>query len=201
MTTTAPEQFAHQRPIPQENLIPDLNFVNAFTKDKIVSAIIRERAPWAQMQVNALGEKVWDPHVLQIADDAQRYLPELQQLDRIGNEVYRVKFHPAYHELMSLAFGSGVHSLAWTSQEEGSHTARAALSYLWNQVDGSTSCPTGMAYASIPILRSQPEIAHWADKVAAADYDSADVPIEQKRAAHIGYFMTEKHGAPTSEPT
>lgn len=132
--------------------------------------------------------------MLQVADDAQRYLPELQQLDRLGNEVYRVKFHPAYHELMSLAFGAGVHSLAWTANEEGAHTARAALSYLWNQVDGSTACPTGMAYAAIPILRSQPELELWADKIAATEYDSADAPVEQKRSAHIGYFMTEKHG-------
>lgn len=87
--TNEPDQFARQRPIPQQNLIPDLNFVNAFTADKAISALIDERAPWARDQVSALGEKVWDPHVLQVADDAQRYLPELQQLDRLGHEVYR----------------------------------------------------------------------------------------------------------------
>jgi putative acyl-CoA dehydrogenase len=137
---------------------------------------------------------VWDPHILKAAHDAQRYTPQLRTLDRIGNEAFDVEFHPAYHELMTLGFGSGVHSLAWTTDQPGAHSARAVLSYLWNQIDGSTACPIGMAYASIPVLRSQPELTPWATAIAAEGYDPADVPIERKSAGTIGYFMTEKHG-------
>ena len=185
--------FSRQRPIP-ENLVPDLNDVNAFTADTLASGIVAAYAPWSRERAATLGSAVWQPQTLKAARDAQRYVPELRTLDRLGNEIYDVEFHPAYHELMSLAFGSGVHALAWTAEEPGAHTARAVLSYLWNQVDGSTACPTGMAYASIPILRSQPELAPWAERVAAHDYDPAYAPIETKRAATIGYFMTEKHG-------
>lgn len=185
--------FARPRPIP-DNLIADLNDVNAFELDKVASDVLDTYAPWARERAAALGTKVWDPRVLKAAHDAQRHTPELRTLDRLGNDVFDVDFHPAYHELMSLAFGSGVHSLAWTAREPGAHTARAVLSYLWNQVDGSTACPTGMAYASIPVLRGQPEFAPWAERVAAQAYDPADVPIERKSAATIGYFMTEKHG-------
>ena len=185
--------FAQPREIP-DNLVPDLNGVNAFDKDKIASYVINRHAPWAWDRASTLGSKVWDPQVLKWADDAQRHPPELRTLDRIGNEVYDVDFHPAYHELMSLGFGSGVHSLAWTSAQAGAHSARGVLSYLWNQIDGSTACPTGMAYASIPILRSQPELAPFANAIAAEGYDSRDIPVEQKTAGTIGYFMTEKHG-------
>jgi putative acyl-CoA dehydrogenase len=185
--------FSLPRPVP-DNLVPDLNDVNAFTTDEVASRIIEAYAPWARERASALGAQVWDPRVLKAARDAQRHVPELHTLDRIGNEIHDVEFHPAYHELMALAFGSGVHALAWTSDEPGAHAARGVLSYLWNQVDGSTSCPTGMAYASIPILRSQPELAPWAERVAAHDYDPAYAPIGTKRAATIGYFMTEKHG-------
>ena len=188
------DDFDAQRPIPRTNLVPDLNDVNAFGADKVASAVIAERAAWATDRASTLGARVWDPTVLKAADDAQRHLPVLKTLDRIGDEVYQVEFHPSYHALMSLAFGSGVHSLAWTADQPGAHSARAVLSYLWNQIDGSTACPTGMAYAAIPILRSQPELAEYAEKVAAEHYDPADVPIAQKSAAVVGYFMTEKHG-------
>ncbi|MCZ2860672.1 acyl-CoA dehydrogenase family protein [Blastococcus sp. VKM Ac-2987] len=185
--------FTRQRPVP-DNLVPDLGDVNAFDRDKVAAGVIDRHAPWARGRASELGAKVWDPRVLKHARDAQRFTPELRTLDRIGNEVHDVDFHPSYHELMGLAFGSGVHSLAWTTAEPGAHSARAVLSYLWNQIDGSTACPTGMAYASIPVLRSQPELAPFAERIAAEAYDPADVPIEQKRAGTIGYFMTEKHG-------
>jgi putative acyl-CoA dehydrogenase len=185
--------FTRQRPIP-DNLVPDLNDVNAFTRDKVASSIVDRHVPWAREHVTALGAKVWDPQVLKHARDAQRHLPELRTLDRLGNEIYDVDFHPSYHEMMSLGFGSGVHSLAWTATEPGSHSARAVLSYLWNQIDGSTACPLGMAYACIPILRSRPELAPFAVKIVEQAYDPRDLPIEQKRAGTIAYFMTEKHG-------
>ncbi|WP_433297043.1 acyl-CoA dehydrogenase family protein [Pseudonocardia sp. CA-142604] len=192
-TAADPADFSRQRPIP-DNLVPDLNDVNAFTHDKLASELVRQYAPWAWARAEKLGSRVWDPRVLKAARDAQRYVPELRTLDRLGNEVYDVDFHPAYHELMSLGFGSGVHSLAWTADQPGAHSARAVLSYLWNQIDGSTACPIGMAYASIPVLRSRPELAPWAEAIATEGYDPADVPIEQKSAGTIGYFMTEKHG-------
>ncbi len=191
MTTT--EDFTRPGPIP-DNLVEDLTGVNAFTGDAVAAQVVATAAPWARERAVALGDRVWDPRVLETARSAQRHTPELRPLDRLGHEVFDVEFHPSYHELMALAFGSGVHSLAWTADAPGAHSARAVLSYLWNQVDGSTACPTGMAYASIPILRSQPELAPWADKVVVEGYDPADVPVTAKSAATIGYFMTEKHG-------
>ena len=193
-TGVLPDDFTRQRPVP-ENLVPDLGGVNAFDRDRIATAVIDRHAPWARERVSVLGSRVWDPTVLKWAHDAQRHIPELRTLDRLGNEVHDVDFHPAYHQLMDLCFGSGVHSLAWTADQPGAHSARAVLSYLWNQVDGSTACPMGMAYASIPVLRSQPEFASYAAALAAEAYDPADVPIgEKKTSGTIGYFMTEKQG-------
>lgn len=177
-----------------DNLVPDLNGVNAFTRDKIAAGTVERHAPWAWERAAELGARVWDPGVLKAARDAQRFTPELRTLDRLGHEVYDVEFHPAYHELMSLGFGSGVHSLAWTADRPGAHSARAVLSYLWNQIDGSTACPIGMAYASIPVLRGQPELAPFAAAISAEGYDPSDVPVDRKSSGTIGYFMTEKQG-------
>ncbi|GLZ49178.1 acyl-CoA dehydrogenase [Actinomycetospora sp. NBRC 106375] len=198
MTLTSPSgdtrsDFSRMRPVP-DNLVGDLNHVNAFTGDRLAAGVVDADAPWARERATGLGARVWDPTILKAARDANRVLPELRRLDRLGHEVHDVDFHPAYHQLMALGFGSGVHSLAWTADQPGAHTARAVLTYLWNQIDGSTACPIGMAYAAVPILRSQPELAPWAEKVVVEGYDPADVPIVGKSAGTIGYFMTEKQG-------
>ncbi|MGY1712773.1 acyl-CoA dehydrogenase family protein [Geodermatophilus sp. SYSU D00758] len=187
------DDFTRQGPVP-DNLVPDLDGVNAFDTDQVAADVIARHAPWARERASALGSRVWDPAILKAARDAQRHVPELRTLDRLGNEVHDVDFHPSYHQLMSLGFGSGVHSLAWTASEPGAHSARAVLSYLWNQIDGSTACPLGMAYAAIPVLRSQPAFAPFAEAIAAEAYDPSDVPIHRKSSGTIGYFMTEKHG-------
>lgn len=191
MTAT---DFSRPAPVPEENLVRDLAGIDAFAADAVASGVVDRYAPWARERASALGAEVWDPHTLKLAHDAQRHVPELRTHDRLGHEIHDVEFHPAYHELMALAFGSGVHALAWTDDRPGAHTARAALSYLWNQIDGSTACPTGMAYASIPVLRSQPELAPWAERVAVHGYDPSFAPIGRKSAATMAYFMTEKHG-------
>ena len=94
-----------------------------------------------------------------------------------------VDFHPAYHQLMAMGFGHGVHALSWTANKPGSHLARAVQSYLWNQIDGATACPTGMSYAAIPTLRKTPQLAVFADRVSQHGYDPAYAPVETKTAA------------------
>lgn len=203
MTTTPPqappatvisEAPLAPRPMPAGNLVPDLNDVDAFTLDKIAAAAIAEHAPWSRSNAEVLGGLVWAPGTLQAAHDAHRHLPELRTLDRLGNRIDAVDYHPAWHELMSLGFGHGVHALAWTAGQPGSHLARAVLSYLWNQVDGATACPTGMAYAALPMLRETPQLAGYAERVAVHGYDPVWAPIESKSAATVAYAMTEKQG-------
>ena len=176
------------------NLVEDLTGVDAFTGDRIAAAVVAEHAPWSAGRIGALGAAVWAPETLAAARDAHRHVPELRTHDRLGRRVDVVDFHPAWHELMGLAFGHGVHGLAWTADEPGAHLARAVLSYLWNQVDGATACPTGMAYAAIPMLRATPELADYAERAARHDYDPAYAPVATKRAATVGYAMTEKQG-------
>ena len=45
---------------------------------------------------------------------------------------------------MALAFQSEVHSLAWWTREPKGHLARAALSYLWNQIENGVGAVTSL---------------------------------------------------------
>ncbi len=95
---------------------------------------------------------------------------------------------------MGRAIGAGVHSLAW-KRASGGFSARAALFYLWNQLEQGTACPMTMTFASIPVFGHAPELAaEWRERVLADAYDPRPLPIASKRGATIGMAMTEKQG-------
>src|SRR5262249_32818198 len=106
-----------------------------------------------------------------------------------------VEYHPAYHELMALAFGSGLHSLAWTESRDGAWVARAALNYLWNQGENGVACPVTMTFASVRVLRYNPGWAVEGEpKLLVRDYDPRPLPLAAERAVTIGMAMTERQG-------
>jgi putative acyl-CoA dehydrogenase len=178
-----------------ENQPPPLVDVNAWDLDPILRATVaREGADWVEPHARALGELAASERVKTLAWQANRYGPELRSHDRFGHRIDAVEYHPAYHELMQLAFGSGVHSLAWTAPANG-FVARAALFYLWNQAENGVACPVTMTFAAVQVLRSEPSLAaEWAPKLLAAQYDPRPLPVAQKRAATVGMAMTEKQG-------
>ena len=161
--------------------------VNVFGCDRILNeAVMREGAGWVTERASALGAAAGKAEWQEHAYLANRHEPVLKSHDRFGHRIDAVEFHPSYHALMGLAFGSGVHSLAWTANRPGAHAARAALSYLWNQIENGVGCPTGMAYSSIPSLRRVTAIRdHWEDKVLAEGYDARPIPV----AAHLSFGL------------
>ncbi|KAB2911171.1 MAG: acyl-CoA dehydrogenase [Hyphomicrobiaceae bacterium] len=166
---------------------------NAFSDDKLLVAIADRYAPWAKEKAARLGTYAGDEATQELARLANKHTPELRTHDRFGNRLDWVDLHPAWHELMALAFGHEVHSLAWTAGQPGAHVARGLLSYVWNQIEHGVGCPTGMTYAAFPGL-AQPEFATWREKVLSTRYDKRPLPYRQKTGATIGYAMTEKQG-------
>ena len=130
-----------------------------------------------------------------LADQANRHLPQLRTHDRYGERIDAVDYHPAYHELMTLAFGAGLHSLAWKAKRDGAFVARAALNYLWNQAENGTACPVTMAFAAVQVMRNDAQLAaEWEPKLLADAYDPRPLHLSQKRAVTVGMAMTEKQG-------
>ena len=178
------------------NQPPLLVGYNAWEQDGILRAAVeREGGGWIGERAHQLGELVGGERMQLLADQANRHLPQLRTHDRYGERIDAVDYHPAYHELMALAFGAGLHSLAWKARREGAFVARAALNYLWNQAENGTSCPVTMTFAAVQVMRNDAEIAaEWEPKLLADAYDPRPVHLSQKRAATVGMAMTEKQG-------
>jgi putative acyl-CoA dehydrogenase len=179
-----------------ENQPPPLVGFDAWSADRILrDAVEREGGGWIAPRAKEMGELVGSERMQTLAAQANRNAPELRTHDRFGNRIDSVEYHPAYHELMALAFGAGLHSLAWTENRQGAWVARAALNYLWNQGENGVACPVTMTFASVRVLRNEPDLAaEWEPKVLARDYDPRPLPMAQKRAVTVGMAMTERQG-------
>ncbi|OWY59859.1 hypothetical protein B7486_72305, partial [cyanobacterium TDX16] len=79
---------------------------NAFTDDRLLVEIAgREGIGWATQQLSETGATVASARVAELAREANRHTPELRSHDRFGHRIDEIAFHPAWHELMSLAIG------------------------------------------------------------------------------------------------
>ena len=153
---------------------------NAFDDDVVLKAAIEREAPWAISRCSDLGILAGDEYVQELARLANRHIPELQTHDRFGNRIDWVDLHPAWHELMGLAWQHEVPNLSWRSNEKHSHYARAVLSYLWNQVEQGTGCPTGMAYASHAGLSTEPALKIWLEKSLGTVYENSREEVAKR---------------------
>jgi putative acyl-CoA dehydrogenase len=169
---------------------------DAFSADPMLVSILETfEVGWAKPHAEAVGKRVGSAAVQEMARLANRHPPELRTHDRWGRRIDQVEFHPAWHELMSLAMRDEFHSLCWTKPRKGAQVARAMVSYLWNQAENGVCCPLGMTYSAIPILQRDP--ARWADfgnLITSTEYDARPLPAAQKRGGTVGMAMTEKQG-------
>ena len=155
----------------------------------------REGADWATPSLEAFGARAGSAEYLEQGVLANKNPPELDTHDRYGRRIDLVRFHPSYHALMKASIEEGLHSSPWSDPREGAHVARAARSYMQTQVEAGHGCPITMTFASVPCLRTQPDLAEqWLPKIEARVYDPRNVPAGEKAGVTIGMAMTEKQG-------
>ncbi len=178
------------------NQPPALADYDAYGCDPVLQSIVNTfGGSWAEQRLQEAGRTVGSGHVQELARQANRNLPELRTHDRFGNRVDRIEFHPAWHELMTLAIGQQTHALCWTDPRPGAQVARAGLSFLWNQGENGICCPIGMTYSAVPILRRDQAIwEEWGDLVTSSHYDRRQTRASEKAGATVGMAMTEKQG-------
>ena len=178
------------------NQPPPLEDYDVFGEDAVlVEAAEREGAGWATDDLHALGRLAGSPEAIAWGFDSNRHPPELRTHDRYGHRVDEVAYHPAYHELMRVAIGHGLHAAPWAVEQEGAHVARAAGFVTWSQVEAGHLCPVSMTYSVVPALRRAPGLAaEWEPQLVARAYDPRDVPAREKPGVLAGMGMTEKQG-------
>ncbi len=144
------DRLSLQPPDAEANQPPPLVGYNAWSRDPILAgAVEREGGGWIAERASRMGELVGSERLQTLAAQANRHLPELRTHDRFGNRIDAVEYHPAYHELMALAFGAGLHSLAWTEKRS-------------SPPSGSRSCsPATMIRARCLLRRSARSRSAW----------------------------------------
>jgi putative acyl-CoA dehydrogenase len=178
------------------NQPPPLVDYNLFDSDlPLRESFEREGASWAHELVRELGQLAGTQQAIDWGFQANANPPKLHTHDRFGERIDEVEFHPAWHELMKISVGHGLHALPWREPRPGAHAARAAAFYIWSQVEGGHGCPVSMTYAAIPALRKQPELAaNWEPLMTTLDYDPGLRPASSKRGVLFGMAMTERQG-------
>ena len=179
-----------------ENQPPPLVDYNLFETDPVlVEGLHREGAEWAEPRATKLGAIMGSEEVGELGHIANRFPPELRTHDKYGHRIDEVKYHPAYHELMSISVAAQAHSLPWIEPRKGAHVARAISKSMIDQIEAGVGCPITMTFAVVPALRNQPEVAdEWIPRATSSEYDPTFAPAAQKTGALMGMAMTEKQG-------
>jgi putative acyl-CoA dehydrogenase len=175
------------------NQTPPYEDVNLFATDGPLRRALGLYAPEAgTAELSGFGGVAGSAEAAEWARLANEYPPVLETHDVQGRRADRVRFHPAYHELMRTSFAHGVHKL---EAGANAHVLRAAKLYLAAQMESGHCCPITMTHAAVPVLaRESRMLAPWLIKANATQYDQSFKPAAQKASVTIGMGMTEKQG-------
>ncbi len=126
------------------NQPPPLRGYNLFAADRaLAEGLEREGGGWAADHVHQLGA-IAGGEAIDWGVQANANPPVLHTHDRYGNRIDEVEFHPAWHRLMELSVGHGLHALPWREPRPGAHVARSALFFVVAQVEAGHGCPISM---------------------------------------------------------
>lgn len=180
------------------NQPPPLTNYNLFSADPLLRGMVEKSgAAWGLELLNALGQTAGTEAVFQWGFEANENPPLLKTHDRFGHRLDVVAYHPAWHELMRLSIGSGLHHLPWKNPRPGAHGVRAAMYLALSQIEQGHFCPITMTFAAWPALEAHAHPTLWAmlkPKLLSNVYDPSFKPLAEKHGMTCGMAMTEKQG-------
>ncbi|MEX0406946.1 isovaleryl-CoA dehydrogenase [Aquibium sp. LZ166] len=178
------------------NQPPALEDVDLFATDRaLANAVKAMGAGDAAGRLSAYGSRLGKAETIELGRTVHRFPPQLKTFDRFGHRRDEVEFHPAWHAIMDMIIGEGLHSAPWSDPAPRAHTARAAAYIMHAQVEPGSQCPTTMTYGSVPALRGETGIAATVLSMALTrTYDRRDIYVGEKNGALVGMGMTEKQG-------
>lgn len=179
------------------NQAPPLEGYDLLGSDPLLAdAVRREGGGWGIDEISRWGRTVSAADVYRLAADANRNDPILRTHDRFGHRSDTVDFHPAWHDLLRLSVGDGLHSLPFEKPPgEGARVARDAKFTLMSQIEQGHGCPISMTTSVLPALRANPALhAEWETRILTRSYDPTFAPADGKSGVLLGMGMTEKQG-------
>jgi putative acyl-CoA dehydrogenase len=188
---TSPQYATHE----VTNQAPPHAPYDASADAALLEGLRREGAGWAEQDVRRVGRLAGGEEAQRWGEEANRFEPVLRTVDRYGNRIDEVDFHPSWHNLMRVAIAEGGGASAWTDPRPGAHVARFAGGLAWSHTEPGHGCPLAMTYAVVPALRHQPELAATYEPLLASRvYDPGLRIPTTKRGLLAGMGMTEKQG-------
>jgi len=176
------------------NQVPPLTDYNPATSPVLIEALIREGGGWGLDEVTELGALSGGATAQRWGDLADRNVPVLHTHDRYGHRIDEIEYDPAYHQLMRIAIGHGLHGAPWADDRPGAHVVRAAKMGVWTPEPGHV-CPISMTYAVVPALRHNSELAEvYEPLLTSRTYDPELTIPSTKAGITAGMSMTEKQG-------
>ncbi|TQR86320.1 DNA alkylation response protein [Mycobacterium hodleri] len=176
------------------NQVPTLEGYNPATSPVLAEALMREGGQWGADEVFEVGALAGGAQAQRWGELADRHQPTLRTHDRYGHRIDEVEYDPAYHELMRVAVGHGLHAAPWADDRPGAHVVRAAKTSVWTPEAGHV-CPISMTYAVVPALRHNPELsAVYEPLLTSRVYDPELAVPTSKAGLTAGMSMTEKQG-------
>src|SRR5262245_43962413 len=96
------------------NQSPPFQDLNLFTTDRaLMEAVSREGADEAAQRLSEFGRTCGSAEALEQARLANQNPPRLVSFDSTGARLDLIEFHPAYHRLMQISMGQGLHASVW----------------------------------------------------------------------------------------
>ena len=111
-----------------------------------------------QPELQRQGAEYGAEATLRAAEEANHFEPELHTHSPAGDRIDQVRFHPAWHQMMTIARRNGISNLPFTDKRQTAWAAYGASLFMHSQIESGSTCPTTMTKASIPLVRINPQL-------------------------------------------
>jgi putative acyl-CoA dehydrogenase len=180
------------------NQSTELTDIDLFTGDVALQDAVRIAGVDANVAgLSDFGRAWGSGETADLARLANENPPSLRTVDRRGNRIDVVEFHPAYHALMQRSMADGLHCSTWddASPSNKSHALRAARLFMAYGAESGHICPITMTHASVAALGAAPHVLQdWLPCIRGRAYDGAHKPWWEKSSVTLGMGMTERQG-------
>lgn len=171
---------------------------NFFSQDPVLQRLLPSLVSpptwaWLEPELQRMGERAASAEVNRQSDVADKQPPVHRPFDAVGNRPDAIEYHPAYHALEDLAYGSGMIGVKYDPELRARYgadlqVAGFALTYLFAQTECGLSCPACMTDGVARLIEL------YGDDRQKRDVIPRLAARDRARLYRGAMFLTEKQG-------